>query len=483
MARILKHLKRISSPKDGRTIGQGLAEFALILPVLLLLIFMIIALGRLLQAWLAIENGARFAVRYATTGEYDSQYFDDTKCAAFYAPFGVTCDTESKKENAARILSIQDQAKAGAAGILRDDSRTWDERGFFKVTVCSSGTDPSSGSPFVTFPSNTNNWATDWSADCQPYESAGVPGSTVVVTVDFNHQILVPFLSSIYPWLHLTASRQATVEQFRVSRIVGVDATLVLPSPTPTASNTPTDTPTPSPTNTPTETATATATFTASPTPDCSLLSVSSVWISGHNFYVNIYNGTPADVQLTSSTITWTKQYSNQRLRYQYFPGSHYASPNDSSSPTTVGAAPVRLSSGSTGTFRVYFSGLLTPGLVGDITASLMFDARCPLSASLSVATPTVTNTPTPSDTPTITWTPTITPIPTNTPIPPPTFTPTNTLVPTNTVPPPTATNTSPPPTATNTSPPPTATNTPSPVTPTSTSTPSLTPTDVVFDG
>ena len=48
--------------------GQGMVEFALALPILLMMVFGIIEFGRLLQAWLALENGARFAVRYAVTG-------------------------------------------------------------------------------------------------------------------------------------------------------------------------------------------------------------------------------------------------------------------------------------------------------------------------------------------------------------------------------------------------------------------------------
>ena len=66
--RSIFHRPRISSK------AQGLLEFALALPVLLLLVFGIIEFGRLLQAWLALENGARFAVRYAVTGNYDPAY-------------------------------------------------------------------------------------------------------------------------------------------------------------------------------------------------------------------------------------------------------------------------------------------------------------------------------------------------------------------------------------------------------------------------
>jgi Flp pilus assembly protein TadG len=468
--------KRAARSPRGRSAGQGAAEFALVLPVLLLLIFMIIALGRLLHAWLAVENGARFAVRYAVTGEYDPAYFDDTICANFYAPFGETCDTELKKENAARVLSIRDQARAGAAAILRDETKTWDEPGFFNVAVCSTGTDPSTGLAYVTVYADPSNWSTDWSSRCEAYPSAGVPGSRVIVMVDFNHPVIVPFMSTIWPWLHLTSRREGVVEQFRVSRIVGLDPTLVLPSPTPLPTNTPTNTHTPLPTDTPTATATASDTPTITPTPDCSLLTAGSIWVSGRNLYMDVHNNTGAGMQLTSSTVWWHKQYTYQRLFYQYFRGGLYWTTNDPYPPTYAGASPRILPTGSTGRFRAYFVGVPSTGLVGDMSISLMFDGRCPVSNAMSVATPLPSPTPTATDTPTITptpsntATPSITPTPSNTPIPP---------TATNTSPPPTATNTSPPPTASNTSPPPTATNTPAPAT--ITPTPSITPTSTPF--
>jgi hypothetical protein len=53
--------------------GQTLAEFAITLPILLILLFGIIEFGRIFQAWVTLQNSARAAVRYASTG----QYFED----------------------------------------------------------------------------------------------------------------------------------------------------------------------------------------------------------------------------------------------------------------------------------------------------------------------------------------------------------------------------------------------------------------------
>lgn len=66
------------SPPDTnlRRRGQTLAEFALTLPLLLLLIFGVIEFGRIFQAWVTIENSAREAIRYTTTGQYDKDRYD-----------------------------------------------------------------------------------------------------------------------------------------------------------------------------------------------------------------------------------------------------------------------------------------------------------------------------------------------------------------------------------------------------------------------
>ena len=49
--------------------AQSLVEFALILPVLILLIFGLIDFARVFQAYVTLENAAREAGRYAVTGQ------------------------------------------------------------------------------------------------------------------------------------------------------------------------------------------------------------------------------------------------------------------------------------------------------------------------------------------------------------------------------------------------------------------------------
>ncbi len=53
--------------------GQSLVEFALILPVLLLLVFGIIEFGRALNTYLIISNASREGARYAVVGADNSE--------------------------------------------------------------------------------------------------------------------------------------------------------------------------------------------------------------------------------------------------------------------------------------------------------------------------------------------------------------------------------------------------------------------------
>jgi hypothetical protein len=70
-------LKQNDSSMNRRR-GQTLAEFAITLPILLLIMFGIIEFGRVFQAWVSLQNAARAAARYASTRQYyEDQYVMD----------------------------------------------------------------------------------------------------------------------------------------------------------------------------------------------------------------------------------------------------------------------------------------------------------------------------------------------------------------------------------------------------------------------
>ena len=253
--------------------AQAIVEFALVLPVLLLVLIGIIEVSRLLFAWIIIENSTRFGIRYATTGNYDNAY-----CLSL---FGADCATDDEVDDA-RIPSIKDETENIVIGFflrnLRDDSTvtTADER-YFNVTVCSA----EDGRVF-TPPVNTEPIYASCLLGGVTNEDPGSPGQRVVVAADYNFTFIVLPAFGIEPdMIHLASYREGIVENFRATRAINTPLPLniptvatntPIPSDTPTVTMTPTETETPTPTQTftPTSTATRTPTITFTPTPDCS---------------------------------------------------------------------------------------------------------------------------------------------------------------------------------------------------------------------
>lgn len=74
------------NPPDVRRRGQTLAEFAISLPILLLLLFGILEFGRLFQSWVTLQNAARTAARYTITGAYNDEKYDMDFLVPCYSP-------------------------------------------------------------------------------------------------------------------------------------------------------------------------------------------------------------------------------------------------------------------------------------------------------------------------------------------------------------------------------------------------------------
>jgi hypothetical protein len=404
--------------------SQGLVEFALILPVLLLTIFVIVELARVLHAWLAIENGARFGVRYAVTQEYDPVYCSvvvDNKCE------------DLTEEPFAQLQSIKDAAKAGAVAILRNESSVWNEPGYFKVNVCASEKykfpNPDPANPFGL---------------CDPDEDPGEAGQFVSVTVDFNHPLISPMLTAVWPQLPISSRREAIVEEFRTSRVVDPPEGLPTLAPTNTFTVTPSLTPslTPTPSFTPTETYTPTPT----PTPSCSNIFRIGQRINGDDFEIRVQNNNVAPAYLSSAYLEWPIAPSGVFVDKFSFGGSKYWDGDDSDSPTGPISSWEKLNGGgSTAWWEVDFDDGPSP-FWGTYSADLIFGfddiaLTCPISGSASQAQ-LPTNTPRPTSTPGPTNTSGPSPTPTKTKTPkPPTPTPgPETNTPTSTDPPPTDT-------------------------------------------
>lgn len=84
--RIYTHSSVVRSPRNGEmkikvASGQGLAEFAILLPVLILFIMIIFDLGRMAYYYSAIHNAAREGARYAAI-HHESATSSDIAAAA-----------------------------------------------------------------------------------------------------------------------------------------------------------------------------------------------------------------------------------------------------------------------------------------------------------------------------------------------------------------------------------------------------------------
>ncbi|MFZ5911276.1 MAG: TadE/TadG family type IV pilus assembly protein [Chloroflexota bacterium] len=238
--------------------SQALLEFALVLPLLLMLIFGIMDTAMLFQAWLTVENIARQSVRYAVTGQYDTAYCVDTPDDAdLYACAGENYIPE---QNAARLETIINDPNGYAyrqsAGLFfHTPGAPQSEIGHLNVTVCSSRDANGNGDPDdFTFYQPTAGYAPENYARCDPIDDPGDPGDRIIIAVDYNHPLLTPFLNKAWPYIHLSAFRQGIVEMFRVPRVIALPPLVGVPT------STPSDTPLP-----PTDTATATLTSTALP--------------------------------------------------------------------------------------------------------------------------------------------------------------------------------------------------------------------------
>jgi hypothetical protein len=211
--------------------GQGLLEFALVLPVLLAITFLLIETGRMFQAYVTIQNAARAAARYAVTGQ--------TKTESEMTLPGWSGDPD-------RVASIKDVAYQNTAGLIRRyvdyayPYTHYDQPSALMIRVQSSG----------------------------GIDDAGGPGDTVEVVVEYNLELLTPLLSSAVRSVRLTGGAKMLNEGFGLT---GASHGGVLPPtlpPIPTLGPTATFTPTPTDTATPTETPTPTHTPTHTPTPE-----------------------------------------------------------------------------------------------------------------------------------------------------------------------------------------------------------------------
>lgn len=184
--------------------GQALAELALVLPILLLVVFGMIEMARLVQTYLAVQHAAREGARYAVVGLPSEDECADVyghTCQARLAN-GDVCPTEYSEY---RVVAIKDKARDTAIGL------PWD--------------------PGVTNPSAPRYLGVRVQGQPSFYDPAlmdcpGVPGARVRVEVFFNLPIMTPVLSGVLPTVRVSAATEMINEGFQTW--VGAQAPPVL---------------------------------------------------------------------------------------------------------------------------------------------------------------------------------------------------------------------------------------------------------------
>ncbi len=427
---------RISHTKT-KSRGQAMVEFVIALPILLFVIFGIIEFARMVFAWMAVQNAARFGIRYAVTGEFKEIYCieagnllggahvaadmdggdpQDCKIPDTY----INADKNEKEReliDLARLFSIQDAAVGGGTGLwlrpnvsgnyeqylgLHDEAFIGlpGETGFYHITICSNRGGLYRMTPNYSIP------LCELIPTLQLMDDAGGPGDRVKVHVEHRHPLFLPILTNIWPSVTLNAERDGIVEKFRTSRSLGVSGPILS---APTWTQTPTITPTPTLTLTPSITPTPTASATPIPV-DCALIDVeySSVGLYGSGFYgalVRIRNNNPVPIHMHQADMAWDKLPASRYVYSMQFLSGWTILDDMFPDTTWAPAVPIEMAAGGVGDYVALFKPVAEP-VQGSTIVDLEFDDNCLKGISANMPTATVSLTPTITETPTITPTP-----------------------------------------------------------------------------
>ena len=194
--------------------GQALVEFALVLPLMLLLLLLAVDFGRLFTTYIAVNNAAREGAFYA------AEHAADT-------PFDGTAYNAGVEATASQEVNVQAQGGEGT------------------LTV----------TPPVCFPAGGG---APIACNVAASQTSGI-GNHVQVSVSQPFTLLTPFVGELFGG-QIDLSAQATAP------VLDADAVTVLP-PSPSPSLSPSPTPTASPTPTPSETPTLPPGETPTPEP------------------------------------------------------------------------------------------------------------------------------------------------------------------------------------------------------------------------
>lgn len=256
----------------GSARAQAFIEFALVAPVLFLLLFGVFEAGRMIYVYSAVTNSSREAVRFGAAVGYDD--YGEIK----YKHCGISTSTNGPK------AGIRGMARRSAYFVDLQDADitiTYDHGpGTAVFHTCTGEVDPGY---FIQ------------------------PGDRILVTVSAQY---TPY-TGLVPWGPRTFVSSSARTVLGFVALEGTPSSTPPPTETPTPTetpgptDTPTDTPTATPTDTPTETAESVITFTPI-TPDADKTTVPADTATSAPTATEPPTVTPADTATPSATPTLT---------------------------------------------------------------------------------------------------------------------------------------------------------------------------------
>ncbi len=245
-----------------------MVEFALILPILLMIVLGIAETALVIQGYLTVQHAAREAARFATTYQPNQgacfdldgdnkledgmfQSDDDDLAPWPYCPKYRAADLEETDEDyyRRRVALIRRRGREAAAGLRIDDTASSDEPGFFHVRVRG-------------YPKAEEGYCEDPDIGYEPWDPSddqpgclghpGLEGVPVEIYIQHNVKILDPLYSQIISRVRVDAEAEMENE----GQQVGVEGDFSLdtdPDPPDVTEPTvpPTDEPSPEPTDEP----------------------------------------------------------------------------------------------------------------------------------------------------------------------------------------------------------------------------------------
>jgi hypothetical protein len=311
-----------TTEKKKKEFAQGFVEFALAVPVLLLVVYGLLEVGRLLFIYSSTVTAARQAVRYgAVTGVNEGGILRYQDCAGI----------RSAARSVAFITNFPDS----------DINITYDTGPGSSAFASCNGVDYSPVQP-----QNGDRLLVSVSTSFAPILPF-IPLKPMTIESSSSRTILVDIDIEVTPeaqgWTGFTSTPSNTPTPTATNTPTSTPTSTPTPSHSPTPSNTPTITFTPTITNTPTDTFTPTATGTATNTPlptgtpiEC-FVSHDGVAITQNKMLLTVNNDSNYPITISSITVFYNASSpAGQGLTAIYSGGTLIWDDFASGSPVTI---------------------------------------------------------------------------------------------------------------------------------------------------